>query len=109
MTIRFKVFQEIFVKLHMEDARLAASGYEPLKPMQFSIRVEEHMKTTEALAIEIITWAGYSPQSFGFSLEGRAESGTALRTRERKSLMTRNKKGNYWGPALWELLWQMQH
>ncbi|HPZ86432.1 MAG TPA: phage portal protein [Bacillota bacterium] len=105
---RFKVFQEVFVKLHMGDARLASSGYEPLKPMQFSIRVEEHMKTTEALAIEIITRAGYSPQSFGFSLEGRAESGTALRTRERKSLMTRNRKGNYWQPALWDLLMQMQ-
>lgn len=107
-TGKFKVWQEVFVKLHMADARLASSGYEPLKPMQFDIRVEEHMKTTEALAIEIISRAGYSPQSFGFRLENRAESGTALRTRERKSLMTRNKKGNYWQPALWELLWQMQ-
>lgn len=105
---KFRIWQELFIKLHMADARLASSGYEPIKPVQFNIRVEEHMKTTEALAIEIITRAGYSPQSFGFRLEGQTESGTALRTRERKSLMTRNKKGNYWQPALWELLWQMQ-
>lgn len=105
---RFPIFQELFVKLNMESARLGQGNYEPMKPLQFNLRVEEHMKTTEALAIEIITRAGYSPQSFGFQVDGRAESGTALRTRERKSLMTRNKKGNYWQPALRDLLMQMQ-
>lgn len=107
-TGKFPVFQELFVKLNMEAARLGQAAYEPMKDVQFAIRVDEHMKTTEALAIEIITRAGYSPQSFGFRLEGRAESGTALRTRERKSLMTRNKKGTYWAPALRSLLQQMQ-
>lgn len=31
-----------------------------------------------------------------------------MRIRERKSLLTREKKGRYWTPALWEMFWQMQ-
>jgi hypothetical protein len=38
----------------------------------------------------------------------QTDSGTALRIRERKSLLTREKKSRYWQPALWDLLWQMQ-
>src|SRR5690606_6109495 len=52
------------------------------------------------------TRCGYSPQTFGFDIQGRAESGTALRIRERKSLLTREKKSRYWRPALRSLFWQ---
>src|SRR5690606_9935110 len=39
--------------------------------------------------------------------EGRAESGTALRIRERKSLITSEKKRRHWEPAIADVLWMM--
>ena len=52
----------------------------------------------------IITSAGYSPQSFGLNIAGRAESGTALTVRERKSFSTTNKKQSYWEDGLKEFI-----
>ena len=52
----------------------------------------------------IITSAGYSPQSFGLNIQGRAESGTALNVRERKSFATTNKKQSYWEDGLKDLI-----
>jgi hypothetical protein len=106
---RFNKFQRAFIRMNMTSWRMGGeSGVKPIEPVQFDIRVDEHLKTCESLFFQIVTQCGYSPQSFGLDIEGRAESGTALRIRERKSLLTREKKSRYWQPALWELLWQMQ-
>ncbi len=67
---------------------------------QFEIRAVQHEKTALELLDRIITNAGYSPQSFGLKIEGRAESGTALNIRERKSFITAGKKGRHWRPAV---------
>jgi hypothetical protein len=72
------------------------------------MRVEEHLKACENLFKQIVTQSGYSPSTFGMDNDGRAESGTALRIRERKSFLTREKKSRYWQPAIRELLMQMQ-
>lgn len=66
---------------------------------QFSIRVDEHSKTALSL-IERIVSGPYSPQTFGLNIEGRAESGTALNIRERKTFMTQQRKGAWWGMAI---------
>jgi len=71
---------------------------------QFEIRADEFEKTSLNLMDRIITSAGYSPQSFGLNIQGRAESGTALSMRERKSFATKGKKEKYWGPALRRLV-----
>jgi len=52
----------------------------------------------------IITSSGYSPQSFGLNIQGRAESGTALRIRERKSLKTQQKKAAHFKPRIEDIL-----
>ena len=49
----------------------------PIEATQFEIRAEQFEKTCLNLLDRIITSAGYSPQSFGLNIAGRAESGTA--------------------------------
>lgn len=104
---RFNTNERAFVKLSMEAARVGEKGYKPIEQVQFAIRMEEHKATCLHLIEQIVDRAGYSPASFGFGLEGRAESGTALRMRERKSMLTRNKKSRYWTARLKELLRQV--
>jgi len=70
---------------------------------QFEIRTREHLEAATELVHRIVTHAGYSPQTFGLSIQGQAESGTALRMRERKSLLTAGKKSECWRPALADL------
>lgn len=47
----FSKLQKAFVKLKMDTAKFASDGkYEPVKEVQFNIRVEEHLKTCSNLA-----------------------------------------------------------
>lgn len=73
---------------------------DPIKATQFEIRSQQFEQTCLNLLDRIITSAGYSPQSFGLNIAGRAESGTALNVRERKSFATTSKKQSYWEPAI---------
>lgn len=94
---QFDYDQEVFTALNM-DPSTKASG--PITPVQFDIRTEQHMSTVTHLLEQIVTMSGYSPQTFGLHIEGRAESGTALRVREGKTLKTRGRKARYWMPAV---------
>lgn len=78
-----------------------------ITPSQFLIRAEEHAKTAETLIRNIISMAGYSPQSFGLDIEGSAQSGTALQIREKKTYSTRGKKINYWDSPLEHIMTAM--
>jgi hypothetical protein len=55
----------------------------------------------------IISSAGYSPQSFGLSIKGSVESGTALNIRERRSFVTQSKKRAYWKTSIEDLMYMM--
>jgi len=107
---KFNKFQKAFIKLNLSPWRMGDENVKPIEQVQFDIRTDAHMKTCETLLFQIINQCGYSPQTFGMVDSGRAEnsSGTALRIRERKSLLTREKKSRYWQPELWSLFWQMQ-
>jgi len=74
---------------------------------QFEIKADQYEKSALNFLERIVTSAGYSPQSFGLNIQGSAESGTALNIRERKSIATRNKKQNYWGSALKQIIYLM--
>jgi hypothetical protein len=71
---------------------------------QFEIRTEQHLQAASEMVQSIVTNAGYSPQTFGLQIAGRADSGTALSVRERKSFLTTSKKAEYWRPVIEELL-----
>lgn len=95
----FDVDREIFTPLEVDPTE---SG-KMVEQVQFALRVQEHADTAMALVERIVSTAGYSPQSFGLNIEGRAESGSALRIREGKSLKTQGRKQRYWGPAIIDL------
>lgn len=67
---------------------------------EFQIRAEAHAATAVDLIERAVSAAGYSPQTFGLRIEGRAESGTALRIREGKTAKTVARKQRYWAPAV---------
>lgn len=87
--------REVFTLLDMGPTSLE-KGAHPITPVDFKLRVTEHMDTTNALYERIITTSGWSPQSFGLHIDGEAESGTALRIRQGKSLTTKARKQRYW-------------
>lgn len=88
---------ELFTGLEIADLERVN---DPIKEVQFDIRVEEHERTCMALVERIVSQAGYSPQTFGLHIEGRAESGTALKLRESKTFRTQGRKQRYWKPAI---------
>lgn len=93
--------QEVFVKLDMDPTNAEKGG---ITPNQFAIRTQEHEQAALHLIERIVDHAGYSPQTFGLRIEGRAESGTALRIRERRTFVTQARKQRYWKRPLEDAL-----
>lgn len=70
---------------------------------QFAIRVDEHERTSAAIVRQAVQSGGYSPQSFG--LDGAtAATATEVVARERRSMITRDKKSRYWAPGVADML-----
>ena len=106
---QFSKFKKAFMKLNLSSWKMAGDNVKPIDIVQFELRVEEHMKTCSSLLANIVSQCGYSPQTFGLGEnQGQAESGTALRIKERKSLLTREKKSRYWDYALTKFFEQVQ-
>ena len=76
---------------------------------QFNIRSGEHAATCNELLRNIVSIAGYAPQTFGMDISGMAQSGTALHIREKKSYDTRGKKQTYWKAPLEQIMTAMIH
>jgi len=91
----FDVDREVFTELDgMSPGEMSITVYQP------EIRAPEHEQTVLNLIERIVSKAGYAPQTFGLRVEGRAESGTALRLREAKTYQTLDRKRRYWNPTL---------
>jgi A118 family predicted phage portal protein len=97
---KFNLDTMLYVKLDVDPVNDSQS----ITPQQFEIRADEFEKTVLNLMDRIITGAGYSPQSFGLAIQGRAESGLALQLRERKSFSTKAKKEKYWADGIKKLV-----
>lgn len=94
----FDVDAKVFVPLNMpvEDGDGKPA---PIQLIQPEIRFEAHERTVLQLIEQIISRAGYAPQTYGMHVEGQL-SGTAMRRRENKSYRTRDRKRRYARPAL---------
>jgi hypothetical protein len=90
----FDADREVFTELEVDPQHM------DITPVQFDLRTAEHAETALHLFERIVSEAGYSPQTFGLKIEGRAESGTALRLREARTFKTMARKQRYWAPAL---------
>lgn len=99
--VKYNVDKMVYATLNVDPTNTKDNS---VTPIQFEIRADEFEKTSINLIERIITSAGYSPQTFGLNIQGRAESGTALNVRERKTFSTKNKKQAYWEPALKKLV-----
>lgn len=94
----FEPDREIYSPLNMLVTGESTNGTGIL-PQQFDVRWEAHQQTVQSMIETIITRAGYSGQTLGQSGD-IAQTATEVVARERKSLTTRGRKINYWGPAL---------
>lgn len=80
-------------------------GTNDIMANQFQIRVTEHAATCADYINRIVQGAGYSGQTFGEYDGGSAMTATEIRARERKTMITRNKKVLYWRPGLRDIMY----
>lgn len=81
-------------------------GTNDIMANQFQIRVQEHQSTCAEYINRIVQGAGYSGQTFGeYDSQGSAMTATEIRARERKTMITRNKKVLYWRPGVRDILY----
>jgi hypothetical protein len=92
----FDADREVFTELELDAAEMGASA---ITPVEFNLKVASYSDTALHLVERIVSESGYSPQSFGLRIEGRAESGTALRLREARTFKTMARKQRYWAPG----------
>lgn len=104
-TYEFDEDVETLVAFDIDPERSGAG----ITPSQFQIRSNEHAMTCMDLLRNIVSIAGYAPQSFGIDITGMAQSGTALHIREKKSYNTRGKKQTYWKSQLEAIMTAMVH
>ena len=97
---------ETYVTIDIQDANGNIPG---ITLQQFQIRSAEYAATCGELMRNIVTNAGYAPQTFGMDITGMAQSGTALHIREKKSYDTRGKKQTYWKSPLESIMTAMIH
>ncbi|QVJ03053.1 hypothetical protein KGD82_13545 [Nocardiopsis eucommiae] len=71
-----------------------------IKEVQFDIRVDEHERTCQHLAQQIVRSAGFSAQTFGEGPADLAITATEVQHRERRTYATRDRKIGYWQPEL---------
>lgn len=90
---KLDVDQELFTGLNIDEFERLS---EPMKLIQPELRLADHSGAVTDLVRTIVSAAGYSPQTFGLDIVGAAESGTALRVREKKTIHTTNRKRGYW-------------
>lgn len=103
---RFDLDHEVYAPLDVANASAGTPLKDQISAEQFEIRFEAHQATALNL-IERIVSGPYSPQTFGLQIEGRAESGTALDIRERRTFMTQQRKGAWWGATIAAVVEQM--
>jgi len=92
--------QEVFETLPMAVSR----DENGITPSQFQIRAAEHLATASALLDRIVAAAGYSASTFGLEEVQRGVTATEIISREKRSIITRDKKISYWRRPLAEIL-----
>jgi len=99
----FEPEREIYSPLNLLVTGESSAGM-GIMPQQFNIRWAEHKNTVDSLIEEIVSRAGYSGQTMGLAGDV-AQTATEVVARERRSLTTRAKKTNYWGPAIADVVY----
>jgi A118 family predicted phage portal protein len=96
----FDVDQEVFMPLPGMNPATESS----ITISQFAIRAKEHQDVAMVLLERAVASMGYSASTFGFMGDASVQTATEIVSRERRSFVTRNKKIQYWTPALRDFL-----
>ncbi|MBD5787117.1 phage portal protein [Cellulosimicrobium terreum] len=82
-------------------------GHGDITPQQFDIRVDEHLRACEDMALRVVQGAGYSTQTFAERTDGGQMTATEVHSRERRSYLTRDRKIRNERPAVSRLAQKM--
>lgn len=102
--VSFDGGQEIYVEMDIDPSMLGEG--KALTATQFQIRTKEHQETAVKLVTDILHMAGYAPQSFGLNLDGNIST-ESHEIRERKTLITKQKKERFYKEAVADVLHMM--
>lgn len=97
--------QELFTA--MPPGAGSMESDKPIDVAQFAIRVAEHQQTIQELTRAALRAAGFSPASLGDDSVSVQETATQVKSKERLSDRTRDKKIRYWKSALTPLIQAM--
>lgn len=97
----FDVDRAVFTPLNVLQGR-EQSGL-PIEVVQFAMRIDDHAKVIAELVTQILRTAGYSASTFGDHGDGVATA-TEIKSREKRSLLTRDRKLRAWRPAVVRIL-----
>jgi hypothetical protein len=100
-TMAFDAGAELYVELDIDPSMMGEG--KALTATQFAIRTDEHYKTATELTSKILHMAGYAPQSFGMNLDGGIST-ESHEIRERKTLITKQKKERFFKTAIDDVL-----
>lgn len=100
--------QELYAELNYggglkSDTPLA----QQIQQVQFTIRHAEHQATALQLVEDILRTAGYSLQTFGVGDTGNIRTATEIESRERRTLLTRDRKIRLWRPRIADVMAKM--
>lgn len=100
----FDLDRRLIVPLDMPRALGGESGADPIRQVQFAIRVEEHRATAQELTEVILRAASFSANTFGEDEQGNAQTATGVLSKDSRSMRTRDAILNAERPALQTIL-----
>lgn len=93
------------IQVDTQDGELGKDSPPPISAVEYAFDAQALIAYTDDLTDRILTRVGVAPELVGRDKHtGRAESGTALRTRMLHSIITAQGKGRYWDDELPKIL-----
>lgn len=93
------------IQVDTQDGELGKDSPPPISAVEYAFDAQALIAYTSDLTDRILTRVGVAPELVGRDTHtGRAESGTALRTRMLHSIITAQGKGRYWDDELPRIL-----
>jgi A118 family predicted phage portal protein len=104
MGAMFDLDRRLITPLAMPRALGTDSASDPIRQIQFAIRVEEHRATCQELTEVILRAASFSANTFGEDENGNAQTATGVISKDSRSMRTRDAVLNNERPALETIL-----
>lgn len=85
----FNMDRALFTPLNLPPHVGEGSAVDPIRQVQFAIRMEEHRATCQEITELILRAVSYSAQTFGEDEEGNAQTATSVMSKDSRSMRTR--------------------